>query len=104
MAIDTEGIEALVRRVFEEDSLPRALDWVERLRPVHQKLFFAELYSSAQKAAFARDWQPVQELLEDWAATAEVDADIELAKHLSRDRDARRLRKQHQDDEPWPQR
>ena len=55
---------------------------MSRLSPLHYRLCVAELHTAMGQAHLTDDWAPVARLIDDWEATAHVDASPELAKAL----------------------
>ena len=79
------GAPALNREttgLWKRDKLPSGLEWMEDLSPLHYRLCLIELHDAVSHACITDDWTRVAELVEDWQATAELDAHPELADHI----------------------
>jgi hypothetical protein len=61
---------------------PKGLEWIDRLTPVHQRQFAVELYSALARLNVSDDLSEIFDLLEQWEATAEIDAAPEVAAAL----------------------
>ncbi len=57
--------------------------WLKHLDREDREAFYLELFATIGQALQTGDWQPVQELIEDWQATATILADTELTAILS---------------------
>ena len=68
--------------LWKRDELPKELRWLEHLSPLHYRLCLVELKDAVSEACLTDDWSRVAELVEDWEATAAIDASPELAKAL----------------------
>lgn len=65
----------LTRLLWEQDELPDGFKWIEKLSPRHQRLFYAEVQYEWSRYCATADARGLMTLFEDWAATAEADAD-----------------------------
>ena len=82
-----------VRRFFTSDETPRELEWIEHLSPLHFRLFVVDLHAALSNVLiYKEDGETLQRTLEDWQATAEVDANPELAKKLKTPRHKKKYR------------
>ena len=75
------------RCVFNEPDLPSTFDFHERLSPLHQRLFVVDLWQALSRFSIEGDEQAANDLLEmveGWEATADVDANPEVAETLAR--------------------
>ena len=60
--------------LWKRDELPKGLRWLEHLSPLHYRLCLVELKDAVSEACLTDDWSRVAELVEDWEATAAIDA------------------------------
>ena len=77
MLSDQPTLKTQATRLWKRDELPNALKWLEELSPLHYRLAIIDLHNAVSQACLtdgADDWVRVAELLEDWEATAELDA------------------------------
>jgi len=80
-------------RFFQTAKLPKGFEWVDDLSPVNYRLFIIDLYQALAKVAIHEATaESVLELLDDWEATAEVDAEPELAAKLQTPRSNKNYR------------
>jgi len=70
-------------------SLDSEFSWVNELSPKHRHDFLVEMLAHLRAASENGDFESLDEVLRDWKATAEVDADAELKDDL---REARATR------------
>jgi hypothetical protein len=92
-AMSKPRIRQTATRLFEKEDIPKGLEWVAMLSPLNYRLFIIDLYAALAKAAINRESvDALYELLEDWKATAEVDANPDLAARLKTPRDKRTYR------------
>ena len=63
---------------FRKSELPARWGWIESLSPVHLRLFSVELADALKEATITGDVQRLSHLLDDWQATAELDAAPEV--------------------------
>lgn len=87
MAIDISTIREKTRALWRHDEPPDELRWILQLSPLHYRLFIAELHNAYSQASIDDDWDQVAELLEDWEATAALDAAPDFADELLAKRD-----------------
>lgn len=92
--IDREHISKLYKTIYflelviktceeyEKDQKNKVLPWLEFLSDENQANFHEELLNTALKATLSGDWDTVEELIQDWKATAEVESNPQLAKAL----------------------
>ena len=86
--------------LFREQELPRTLDWITSLSPLHQRLMIMEIALIATRAAATEmlggpagaTEHEFAALLDSWKATAEVDSDAELAADLLAPDDTKQFR------------
>lgn len=85
---DEQAVESARQSLF--DNPPEGFEWINDLKPLHQRLFAVELADALHHVMMSRDRDPsvVLDLLASWEATAELDADSESAADLLRLRDA----------------
>lgn len=82
MIADHPALKRKTTGLWRDGPLPPELAWAEQLSQLHYRMFLVELYEAVGTACIHEDWVRVAELLEDWEATAEVDANEELSKYL----------------------
>jgi hypothetical protein len=70
------------RTLFLSDELPEEFAWVDLLTPRHMRLFAVELNA----ALASPSTEALNELLDGWKATAELDAVPELQKQINQRR------------------
>lgn len=68
--------------------------WLKYLDEEDRQIFYAELFATLNQSLQSGNWQLLQELIEDWQATAMVLADEELTTILNKSLD-------EGDWEPW---
>ena len=83
MAVDVSSLKRRATKLWQQDELPREFAWMEHLSPMHYRLCLIELHAAIAEAHVTGDWEPVVRLVEDWEATALVDANPELAQQLT---------------------
>jgi len=79
---DPPALKRTVSSLWASNDIPSELAWIEKLSPLHYRKFIVELHDAAGGAFISNDWDVVAELLEDWEATAEIDANPKLARRL----------------------
>jgi len=62
--------------------LPPGLTWIKHFSARHLAEFLTELLAALPQAQRTGDWSTVDEVLESWKATANVEADPDLAKAI----------------------
>ena len=72
------------RCVFNEPDLPSTFDFYERLSPLHQRLFVVDLWQALSREGDEQVANDLLEMVEGWEATADVDANPEVAERLAR--------------------
>ena len=82
MIADPPALKDKTTGLWRDGPLPPELAWAEQLSQLHYRVFLVELYEAIGAACIHDDWVGVAELLEDWEATAEVDANERLSKYL----------------------
>lgn len=80
-------IKAAQRRIDDARSSlrgapPKGLEWIDELTHAHQRQFAVDLYSALARLNVSEDIGEIIELLEEWEATAEIDAAGEVAEAL----------------------
>lgn len=65
-----------------------ALPWLQDLMAGDRAQFQAEFLSAVLRATVTGDWDSVQELLQDWQATAEAESHPEVLRALTREANA----------------
>jgi hypothetical protein len=81
------------RRFFTSDATPPELEWVANLSPLHFRLFVVELHEALSNSLIRKgNGERLREVIEDWQATAEIDADPDLAKKLRKPRSEKSYR------------
>lgn len=92
-AVATPVLRKSAQRFFTSDETPQGLEWIEYLSPLHFRLFVVDLHTALSNALIhMEDGEALQRTLEDWQATAEVDANPELAKKLKSPRQKKKYR------------
>lgn len=82
-AVATPVLRRSAQKFFTSDETPEELAWIKCLSPLHLRLFVVDLHTALSNALIHKeDGEALVRVLEDWEATAEVDADPELAKKL----------------------
>ena len=82
MIADPPDLMNKTRELWQTEDIPPELAWMERLSPLHYRMCIAELHDALGAACINGDWDPVAQLLEDWEATALLDANPEFASLL----------------------
>ncbi|MPZ98381.1 MAG: hypothetical protein GEU80_03415 [Dehalococcoidia bacterium] len=77
---------------FREPELPAALGWVHSLSPLNQRLFTVELADALKTEVITGELDALVQLVEDWQATAELDAAPEVRADVQRPKEYRPLR------------
>jgi len=70
------------RYIKERSGKGSALAWTEYLGTADMREFFKELLKAYEESYNKDDWSIIQDTLEDWKATAEVESNPELSKLL----------------------
>jgi hypothetical protein len=71
------------KKFFTSNETPAALAWIDALSPLHFRLFVVDLHAALSSALIDDgNGGELSRTLEEWQATAEVDANPELAKRL----------------------
>ena len=82
-AITTPALRKSAQKFFTSDDTPEELEWIHCLSALHFRLFVVDLHSALSNALIHRaNGDALRQVLEDWQATAEVDASEELAGKL----------------------
>ena len=82
MIADPPSLKNKTRGLWQTEDIPPELAWMERLSPLHYRMCIAELHDAVGAACIDEDWDRVAQLLEDWEATALLDANPEFASLL----------------------
>ncbi len=77
--------ENLVKLLLQGEG-PKGFEWIDVLSQYHQQLFTKGIEEALAQPVSTSD---MEELLESWEATAELDAAPEVAKFLKRNPDQR---------------
>ena len=85
MIADPPALKSKTRGLWQKEDIPPELAWIERLSPLHYRMFIAELHDAVGAACIDEDWDRVAQLLEDWEATALLDANPKFAALLKTD-------------------
>ena len=86
MVANVSSLKRSAVQLWQRDELSREFTWMESLSPRHYRLCLVELHSAIGQAHLTGDWDTVVRLIEDWEATAAIDAAPEVAqKVLARD-------------------
>jgi len=72
-----------VNNKIESSTFP----WTKYLNDEEKIELYNELLNTFSKSATIDDWSPVEHLLEDWQATAEINSDPKIAKALLAEED-----------------
>jgi hypothetical protein len=72
-----------IKRFFSDDSVAEGFGWIAWLTPSHARLFAGELHTAMRDHASSA---VLQELIEEWIATAELDHSPGTQKDLERNR------------------
>lgn len=90
---DPPKLRRRATRFFTTNGLPTGFEWVEKLSSLHYRLFIIELRDALANAVIRKeDGDTLAAVLEDWEATAEVDANPELAHKLKSPRSEKQYR------------
>lgn len=92
-AVAPDRYRESARVFFTSDETPDVLAWVEHLSPRHFRQFVVELHQALSTVLI--DPSKIDDLIhliEDWEATAGIDADPELAKRLKTPREQKHYR------------
>ena len=95
MVTNPENLQEQAIGLFRHDVLPEGFAFVERLSPLHQRLFFIELWQAASRCQMTRSPDALEALvvlIEGWEATGGVDSDPAVAAELRSKTDYRPLR------------
>lgn len=76
---------------FRRSEVPDALQWINLLSPVHLRLFAVQLADGLRDVTLRGDLQHLAELVEDWEATAHMDASPELWAEIRRPKEFKPL-------------
>jgi hypothetical protein len=80
MVTDTSSLKRQAIKLWQQDQLPRQFTWMERLSAMHYRLCLIELHSAIAHAHLTGDWDAVARLVDEWEATALVDANPDFQK------------------------
>lgn len=94
VTIDREFVERQAEdaRVSLREEPPESLRWVNYLTPLHQRLFALEMSSAVSDYLMLKDTESavrLVELLESWEATAELDANPDVAARIKASRETK---------------
>lgn len=87
VSVAPEQLKEDARDVFRTPDLPESFDFFIRLSPLNQRLFVLELWESLSRCAISDDEQDLKNLVtlvEEWEATADLDAVPEVAEAIRR--------------------
>ena len=84
VAVSPEEIRDEAVGLFRQSELPEAFGWVEFLSPVHLRLFAVEVSDALKEAMLTGDLTRFIAIVEDWEATAEMDASPEVWAEITR--------------------
>ncbi len=82
MLIDRPTLKRKTTGLWQKEAIPPEFAWITRLSSLHYRIFIAELHDATSHACITDDWDRVERLLEDWEATAQLDANPDLAEYL----------------------
>jgi hypothetical protein len=91
VAIPAETLRDDALRYFREEEIPASIEWVAYLSPLNLRIFAVELADGLKQAMLSGDLTELVELLEDWEATAELDAAPEVLAEIQRRKEYRSL-------------
>ena len=77
-----EALHESATGLFRQQKLPKEFEFIERLSPLHQRLFFIDLWQTTTRYQIMRSEDALRDLvtlIEGWEATADIDADPDLA-------------------------
>ncbi len=80
---DTPALRKSAQKFFRTEKTPEELEWITLLNPLHFRLFVVDLHRALSTSLIQNgNGELLKRTLEEWQATAEVDADPELVKKL----------------------
>lgn len=86
-------LQRSAQKFFTSEELPEEFAWINSLSPLHFRLFVVDLHGALSEALIQKkSGDALQRTLEDWQATAEVDANPDLAKKLKTPRSKKNYR------------
>ena len=92
-AVATPVLRKSAQKFFTSEETPEELAWIECLSSLHFRLFVVDLHTALSKVlVYNEDGEALVRVLEGWQATAEVDADPDLAKKLKTPRSRKSYR------------
>ncbi len=94
VSVAPEQLKEDARDVFRVPDLPASFDFFSQLSPLNQRLFVLELWESLSRRAISDDEQDLKKLVtlvEEWEATADLDAVPEVAEAIRRPKRRRRF-------------
>ena len=80
--LDPEQVKRDAISFFRQSELTPRWAWIETLSPVHLRLFAVDLADALKEATITGDAAPLIDLLDDWEATAELDASRAVIEHI----------------------
>lgn len=89
-----ENLAIQAQALFQESTPTAEFEFIERLSPVHQRLFSVELWealSRFQITASERDLGDLVELIEEWEATADLDQSPDIVEYIRKPKTYRTL-------------
>ena len=93
MAVASPTLQRSAQKFFTSEELPEELRWIERLSALHFRLFVVDLHKALSEALIhKKNGEALRRTLEDWEATAEVDANPDLVKRLKTPRNKKNYR------------
>lgn len=89
--IETPTAEIIIAKLSLTDEpgqmqrlhLPDDFDWLRHFETHHIAQFFRELFEALQQSSETGDWTGITEVIEDWKATAEIEASPELRQTIA---------------------
>ena len=83
VAVALPTLQRSAQKFFTKQELPEEFLWIEQLSPLNFRLFVVDLHNTLSEVLIhKRDGNALRQMVEDWQATAEVDANPELSKKL----------------------
>lgn len=90
---DNPALRRSARQIFTSQKVPPGLAWINDLSRLHYNLFVVDLHTALSSALIHKDnGDALIQVVEEWQATAEIDADPELAKKLKTPRSKKTYR------------
>ncbi len=92
-ATATPQLRKSAKKFFTSNETPAELGWIDALSPLHFRLFVVDLHNALSNALIDEgNADELSRTLDEWRATAEIDANPDLSKRLMMPRQKKHYR------------